>query len=49
MLGAAAPLGNLPDSAAQTLTSRRARAIGLVLTRSPHHIASDSFLPQIIQ
>ncbi|NCP87628.1 MAG: LacI family transcriptional regulator [Anaerolineae bacterium CG_4_9_14_3_um_filter_57_17] len=45
---AAAQLGYIPDSAAQTLASRRARAIGLVMTRSPHHIASDSFLPQII-
>lgn len=45
---AAAQLGYVPDSAAQTLASRRARAIGLVMTRSPHHIASDSFLPQIL-
>ncbi|MCS6995054.1 MAG: LacI family transcriptional regulator [Anaerolineales bacterium] len=48
VLDAAAQLGYVPDSAAQTLASRRARAIGLVMTRSPHHIASDSFLPQII-
>lgn len=48
VLEAAAQLGYVPDSAAQTLASRRARAIGLVMTRSPHHIASDSFLPQII-
>lgn len=45
---AAAQLGYVPNSAAQTLASRRARAIGLVMTRSPHHIASDSFLPQIL-
>jgi LacI family transcriptional regulator len=48
VLEAAAQLGYVPDSAAQTLASRRSRAIGLVMTRSPHHIASDSFLPQII-
>ena len=48
VLEAAAQLGYVPDSAAQTLASRRTRAIGLMMTRSPHHIASDSFLPQII-
>ncbi len=48
VLEAAEQLGYVPNSAAQTLASRRTRAIGLVMTRSPHHIASDSFLPQII-
>jgi LacI family transcriptional regulator len=48
VLESAEQLGYVPDSAAQALASRRARAIGLVMTRSPHHIASDPFLPQIL-
>ena len=45
---AAEHLVYVPDATAQALASRRARAIGLVMTRSPHHIASDTFLPQIL-
>ena len=45
---AAERLGYVPDASAQALASRRAKAIGLVMTRSPHHIATDAFLPQII-
>ncbi len=45
---AADTLGYIPDATAQALATRRARAIGLVMTRSPHHIASDTFLPQIL-
>ncbi|MGA7192629.1 MAG: LacI family DNA-binding transcriptional regulator [Anaerolineales bacterium] len=45
---AAETLGYIPDATAQALASRRTRAIGLVMTRSPHHISSDAFLPQII-
>jgi LacI family transcriptional regulator len=45
---AAEKLGYIPNATAQALATRRARAIGLVMTRSPHHIASDTFLPQII-
>ncbi len=45
---AAEKLGYIPNATAQALATRRARAIGLVMTRSPHHIASDAFLPQII-
>lgn len=45
---AAEELGYVPNATAQALASRKARAIGLVMTRSPHHIASDTFLPQII-
>jgi DNA-binding LacI/PurR family transcriptional regulator len=41
-------LGYIPNATAQALATRRARAIGLVMTRSPHHIASDTFLPQIL-
>ena len=45
---AAEQLGYIPNATAQALATRRAKAIGLVMTRSPHHIASDSFLPQIL-
>ena len=45
---AADQLGYIPNATAQALASRRAKAIGLVMTRSPHHIASDTFLPQIL-
>lgn len=45
---AAESLSYVPDATAQALASRRAKAIGLVMTRSPHHIATDAFLPQII-
>lgn len=48
VLGAADALGYVPDSTAQALASRRTKAIGLVMTRSPQHIATDAFLPQII-
>ena len=41
-------LGYVPNATAQALATRRAKAIGLVMTRSPHHIASDTFLPQIL-
>src|SRR5262245_19240300 len=45
---AAETLNYIPDATAQALASRRAKAIGLVMTRTPHQIASDAFLPQII-
>jgi LacI family transcriptional regulator, galactose operon repressor len=45
---AANKLGYIPNATAQALATRRAKAIGLVMTRSPHHIASDTFLPQIL-
>ena len=45
---AAEELGYIPNATAQALATRRAKAIGLVMTRSPHHIASDTFLPQIL-
>jgi LacI family transcriptional regulator len=48
VLEAAENLNYVPDATAQALASRRAKAIGLVMTRSPHHIATDTFLPQII-
>lgn len=41
-------LGYVPEAAAQALASGRSKFIGLVLTRSPHHIATDAFLTQIL-
>ncbi len=48
VLEAAHALGYVPNATAQALARRRTQAIGLVMTRSPHHIATDSFLPKII-
>lgn len=48
VIEAAKELGYVPDATAQALASRRTKAIGLVLTRSQHHIATDAFLPKII-
>ena len=45
---AAEQLGYVPNAMAQALVSRRTQAIGLVFTRQPHHIATDSFLPQVL-
>jgi len=45
---AARELGYVPDAAAQALASRRAKIIGLVLTRSPHHIATDAYITQVL-
>ncbi|HEY5730336.1 MAG TPA: LacI family DNA-binding transcriptional regulator [Anaerolineales bacterium] len=48
VLNAANELGYVPNAAAQALVSRRTKAIGLVLTRTQHHIATDAFLPKIV-
>lgn len=45
---AAEELGYVPNAAAQALVRRRAQIIGLLLTRNPHHIASDAFLNQVL-
>ena len=45
---AAKTLGYVPNATAQALATQRSKAIGLVMTRSPHHISSDTFLPQIL-
>ena len=49
VLETAAALGYVPNAMAQALVSRRTQAIGLVFTRQPHHIATDSFLPQVLE
>jgi len=48
VLDTAEELQYVPNAAAQALASRRTKAIGLVLTRTQHHIATDAFLPSII-
>jgi LacI family transcriptional regulator len=48
VIKAAEELGYVPNAAAQALASHRTKAIGLVLTRTQHHIATDAFLPSII-
>jgi len=48
VLTAAKDLGYVPDATAQALVSRRTRIIGLVFSRSYHHLASDAFLLQIV-
>jgi len=48
VIDAAHELEYVPNAAARALVSSRAQLIGLVLTRSTHHIASDSFLTQIL-
>jgi LacI family transcriptional regulator len=48
VLDTAKELDYVPNANAQALASRRTKAIGLIMTRSPHHIASDTFLPQIL-
>lgn len=41
-------LGYVPNATAQALATQRARAIGLVMTRSPEQIISDVVLSQLI-
>lgn len=48
VIEAAHDLGYVPNAAAQALAKRQAQIIGLILTRSPHHITSDAFLTQIL-
>jgi LacI family transcriptional regulator len=48
VIRAAKELGYVPNAAARALVSNRAQIIGLLLTRSPEHIASDGFLTQIL-
>ncbi|MCJ7695646.1 MAG: LacI family transcriptional regulator [Anaerolineaceae bacterium] len=48
VLNAAETLDYVPNASAQALATSRAKAIGLIMTRSPQYISSDTFLPQII-
>jgi DNA-binding LacI/PurR family transcriptional regulator len=48
VLEIARELDYVPEAAAQALARRRVQIVGLILTRSPHHIASDTFLTQIL-
>jgi DNA-binding LacI/PurR family transcriptional regulator len=48
VIEAAKELGYVPDATAQALASRKTKAIGLILTRTQHHISTDTFLPKII-
>lgn len=48
VLATAQELGYVPDATAQALVSRRTRIIGLVFSRTYHHLASDAFLLQIV-
>jgi LacI family transcriptional regulator len=48
VLDAAQELGYVPNAVAQALASRRTRIIGLVFSRSYHHLTSDDFLLQIV-
>ena len=45
---AAQQLGYVPNASARALASNSAMAIGLIMTRNPQYIASDSFLPLIM-
>lgn len=45
---AAKQLGYYPNASARALASNQAKAIGVIMTREPHYISSDPFLPQII-
>ncbi len=45
---AAQQLGYYPNASAKALASNQTQNIGLIFTRSPEYIASDSFLPQIL-
>ena len=48
VMDAVETLGYVPNASAQALASRKAKAIGLIMTRRPQYIASDPFLPQIL-
>jgi len=45
---AAQQLGYYPNASARALASNQTKTIGLIISRSPQYVASDTFLPQII-
>lgn len=45
---AAKQLGYYPNASARALASNQTKNIGLIISRAPHYIASDTFLPQIL-
>lgn len=49
VLQAAEELGYVPNAAARALARRKTHTIALVLIRETSHIASDAFLPSVIQ
>jgi LacI family transcriptional regulator len=48
VLDAINELNYVPDAAAKALASRQSQTIGLLLIRTPHQIASDTFLTQTL-
>lgn len=48
VLDASRELGYVPNASARALASNQANTIGLLMTRAPHYIATDIFLPQIL-
>jgi LacI family transcriptional regulator len=49
VLQAAEELGFVPDASARALARKRTHTFGLVLIREASHLASDAFLPSVIQ
>lgn len=49
VLQAAEELGYVPNAAARALVRRKTHTVALVLIRETSHIASDAFLPSVIQ
>src|SRR6266508_3028047 len=49
VIQAAKEVGYVPNSLAQALASQRSHNVGLVLSRTYQHIASDAFLMQVME
>jgi len=48
VMDAVKELNYVPDAAAKALASRQSQTVGLLLIRTPHQIASDTFLTQTL-